>query len=120
MPMDRKLYPKNWEEIALAVKSESNWTCEQCGKICRRSKEKLAAFCKRTNEWKEVARRPQSFTLTCAHYPDRDPDNCARENLIALCAPCHLKIDSRQHAQSRVTNQFKEKEAGGQLNVFNL
>ncbi len=120
MPMDRKLYPKNWEEIALAVKSESNWTCEQCGKVCRRPKEKLAAFCKRTNEWKEVARRPQSFTLTCAHYPDRDPANCARENLIALCAPCHLKIDSRQHAQSRVTNQFKEKEAGGQLNVFNL
>jgi hypothetical protein len=120
MPMKRKLYPKNWEEIALAVKNESEWTCEKCGKVCRMPGERLTAFCKRINEWRAVANKPQSFTLTCAHYPDRDPANCARENLIALCAPCHLKIDSIQHARSRVTNKIEQQEAGGQLNIFNL
>jgi hypothetical protein len=120
MPMNRKLYPENWKEIALAVKNESEWTCEQCGKVCRRPGERLALFCKRINEWRAVANKPQSFTLTCAHYPDRDPANCARENLIALCAPCHLIIDSRQHAQSRVTNKIKQQEAAGQLNIFKL
>jgi hypothetical protein len=119
MPMDRKLYPKNWEEIARLVKTQSNWTCELCGKIRRRPGERLALFCKRINEWRAVANKPQSFTLTCAHYPDRDPANCTRDNLIALCAPCHLTIDSRQHAQSRVTNRIEQQEAEGQLNIFN-
>ena len=87
MPMNRKLYPKNWKEIALVVKNESNWTCEKCGKMCRRPGERLAAFYKRINEWKAVANKPQSFTLTCANSPDREPANFARDNLIALCAP---------------------------------
>jgi hypothetical protein len=120
MPMNRKLYPENWEEIARVVKTQSNWTCELCGKICRKPGERLAAFCKRINEWRAIANKPQSFTLTCAHYPDRDPANCARDNLIALCAPCHLKLDVRQHAQSRKTKQIKQQEAAGQLNIFNL
>jgi len=106
MPMNRELYPENWKEIALVVKNESNWTCAQCGKICRKLGERLAASCKRINEWRAVANKPQSFTLTCAHYPDRDPANCARNNLIALCAPCHLIIDSRQHTQSRIRNRI--------------
>ena len=36
MPMDRSLYPDNWEAIALQVKEEANWTCQECGKACYR------------------------------------------------------------------------------------
>jgi hypothetical protein len=33
MPMDRKLYPPNWDAIASGIKVEVNWCCEGC---CRR------------------------------------------------------------------------------------
>ena len=36
MPIDRRLYPKNWQEIALAEKSKRNWRCQRCGKHCYR------------------------------------------------------------------------------------
>ena len=28
MPMNRALYPKDWETIALAIKKEKDWICE--------------------------------------------------------------------------------------------
>ena len=36
MPMDRKRYPANWDEIARRVKDEADWKCEVCGRQCRR------------------------------------------------------------------------------------
>lgn len=30
MPMKRELYPKNWEEIALRIKTAANWRCQKC------------------------------------------------------------------------------------------
>jgi len=36
MPMDRSLYPDNWEEIALAIKTAADWTCQECDRPCRR------------------------------------------------------------------------------------
>lgn len=84
MPMQRGLYPSNWEAIALAVKEAAGWRCQQCGKQCRRPGERH-----------DTHRR----TLTVAHL-DHDPVNCARENLQALCAPCHLRYDARHHAES--------------------
>lgn len=35
MPMNRKLYPANWEAIAQAVKDSANWECSECGRKCR-------------------------------------------------------------------------------------
>lgn len=85
MPMDRRLYPDDWEEIALAVKNESDWKCEECGKQCRRPGEPF-----------DTHKR----TLTVSHQ-NHDPSDCRRENLKALCAPCHLRYDAKHHAQTR-------------------
>lgn len=85
MPMDRKRYPANWKELALSVKEAAGWRCMACGKQCRR-----------TGEPFETHRN----TLT-VHHVDHIPENCSRENLIALCAPCHLKADAQHHAESR-------------------
>ena len=30
MPMQRNLYPDNWEQIALAKKVDADWKCEKC------------------------------------------------------------------------------------------
>lgn len=113
MPMNRRLYPANWEAIALAIKTEADWTCEECGRPCRIPGVEWMDFvawlltrggpdgwysqtCKEvaddeTGEW-GVIETPQRFTLTVAHL-DHQPENCDRANLRALCAPCHCRYD---------------------------
>lgn len=79
MPMDRSRYPENWDAIALAIKQKANWTCRACGKTCL-SPEGNAPKCR-----SERAR----FTLT-VHHANFTPEDNREENLIPLCAPCHL------------------------------
>lgn len=85
MPMEKHRYPANWKEIATAVKDAAGWKCEECGKQCRKPGEPL-----------DTHRR----TLT-VHHIDHVPKNCDPSNLIALCAPCHLKADKEHHAETR-------------------
>jgi len=40
-PMQRDLYPKDWDAIAQQVKSDADWHCEQCGKACIRPGETI-------------------------------------------------------------------------------
>ena len=92
MPMDKKRYPKNWREIATAVKDAAGWKCQQCGKQCRKPGEPL-----------DTHRR----TLT-VHHIDHMPENCDASNLIALCAPCHLRADAKHHAETRIGHRNAE------------
>lgn len=77
MPMDRARYPDNWEEIAMVVKNLAGWRCACCGLQCRRPGERL-----------DTHKR----TLT-VHHLDHNPANCEINNLVALCAPCHLRAE---------------------------
>ena len=36
MPMDKSRYPPDWKWIAMQVKEEAGWKCQQCGMQCRR------------------------------------------------------------------------------------
>ncbi len=47
MPMDRSLYPENWDELARQIKTEANWCCTECGRLCRPPGESFDAFLKR-------------------------------------------------------------------------
>ena len=85
MPMNRALYPKNWNEIARGVKEKAGWKCENCGKQCRRP-----------NEPFDTHRN----TLTVSHQ-NHNPQDIRPENLKALCAPCHLRYDAKHHAETR-------------------
>ena len=85
MPMDRKRYPEEWEQIALAKKESVGWHCEQCGKQCRRPGEPF-----------DTHRR----TLTVARL-NHTPEDVMPENLMAMCVPCHLRYDAQHHAETR-------------------
>ena len=114
MPMDRSLYPENWEEIALKIKQGANWICEECGKPCRKPGETVEALWNRLfemsdlrwldelcgrdlsiiylrREYEAANRYPQRFTLTVSHT-NHDPWNPDAE-LRALCTPCHCRYD---------------------------
>ena len=119
MPMQRELYPKNWNEIAAKVKDEAGWKCEQCDRPCRKPGVEWMDFevwlyheyCKHGRWWNDLfelqkdgteKRKRQRFTLTVAHL-DHKPENCDRSNLKALCSVCHLRYDVHHHARSRKT-----------------
>ena len=80
MPMKRELYPKDWNEIAAKKKNAADWKCERCGKQCRKPGEPFDTH---------------SRTLT-VHHIDGNPGNCFSENLVALCAGCHLAAHRRK------------------------
>lgn len=119
MPMNRKLYPANWEAIALQVKQRANWTCENCGKQCRRPGENLLKFCDRIRTQRisecpvvaEALTYPQRYTLTVAHL-NHDPGNPDAE-LRAWCAPCHCRYDLAQMGRKRRI----KREQDGQLTL---
>lgn len=85
MPMQRELYPPDWEEIAFTKKERAGWKCEACGKQCRKPGEPFDTH---------------KNTLTVSHQ-DHNPANCSDENLRALCAPCHLRYDAQHHTETR-------------------
>lgn len=85
MPMDRKRYPPDWKRIATEIKEAADWTCQRCGKKCRRPGEPF-----------DTHKR----TLTVAHL-NHTPEDVRPENLQAMCAPCHLRYDAKHHAETR-------------------
>ena len=117
MPMNRKLYPADWKEIALEIKKSTDWKCEHCGKQCKRSDESWGEFFSTWNMqstyFADAIEHTQRFTLHVAHL-DHHPENSDRSNLKALCAPCHLRYDVGQMA----TKKRLKKEREGQIPLF--
>jgi hypothetical protein len=121
MPMDRKLYPPNWDAIAGEIKAEVNWCCEFCGRACIRPGESVEEFCDRIrttdnlDECPVVAdfrAYPRRWIITVAHL-DHVPGNCDRANLKALCNPCHCRYDLQQMGQKIML----KRERNGQLRI---
>lgn len=133
MPMNRALYPPNWDAIALQIKEAANWTCQQCGRPCRKPKVGWLEFvywlleegktgwydetsdyisCEESGEW-GYRERPQRFTLTVAHL-NHEPSDCRPENLKALCSVCHCRYDLKAMPRKK---RLKA-ERLGQLTLF--
>lgn len=85
MPMEIERYPSDWESISFAIKEKAGWVCQKCGKQCRKPGEPF-----------DTHRR----TLTVAHL-NHTPEDGRPENLMAMCAPCHLQYDAQHHAETR-------------------
>lgn len=121
MPMDRSLYPLNWDEIARSVKDEANWVCQECRRECRKPGESPLEFLKRLHSSpclelpasEEYIFFPGRFVLTVAHL-DHRPANCDRSNLRALCSGCRLRYDNQFKALKRRLKQERQ----GQLSLL--
>ena len=118
MPMDRSLYPDDWEAISFAVKTEADWTCQLCDRPCRLPGEELTDFMLRVNkiasfDLDELRNHPQRFCLAVAHL-DQNPANNDRSNLKALCTGCHLNHDR----PFQKMNGMAKLERRGQLNLL--
>ncbi len=116
---NRHRYPVDWEEISLLVRQNADWSCQCCGKQCRRTGESVSEFLARSPSLPaaEVQMHPIRWCLTVAHLNHIESD-CRAENLMAMCAPCHLRYDAAHHAVSRKVNQVRVLEQVGQLKLF--
>ena len=79
MSHDSRYHPE-WETISRYIRELFNYYCARCGICCRKKNNKKM--------------------LLQVHHIDENPGNNDLENLIPLCASCHLKIEgeARLHA----------------------
>ncbi len=96
MPMQKNLYPKNWDETALRLKEQHNWTCERCG-------------VQRGQLVKNRRGELVPAVITVAH-PDHDPRN-PWARLAVWCAQCHCRYDAHDRRRQR----YRMRIARGQL-----
>jgi hypothetical protein len=68
-------YPTEWVGIRRAIYERDNWTCQECGCKCLDKRRKL-----------------KGRKIQC-HHIDYNIDNCEGDNLITLCASCHMKTN---------------------------
>jgi len=114
---EKDRYPKDWPAISHGARDRAGWCCEFCGV----KQGALGAWVK--GQWRDALpkgtgardnpRRGELFpiegeqwwrkvvqvVLTVAHL-DHTPENCAPENLKALCQRCHLVYDSKHHQKN--------------------
>jgi 5-methylcytosine-specific restriction endonuclease McrA len=93
-PENRGRYPANWKEISARIKERAGFQCEVCGAKAG---------------WAHPETRAM-VVLTVAHM-DHTPENCAEENLKALCQRCHNRYDMPERARGR---KRRAREAAGQ------
>jgi len=79
MAIDQRYHPE-WNTVSRYVRELFDFYCARCGKDCRKPK--------------------NAESVLQVHHIDENPGNNDLENLIPLCAICHLKIEkeARLHA----------------------
>ena len=100
---NRDRYPKDWPQIATAIKDAADWQCVGS-----------PAF----PDCRAAHGDPHPVTgakvvLTVAHL-DHQPENCAPENLRAWCQRCHNTYDAPMR-RAGVASRAKAMCAAGDL-----
>jgi len=139
-PENRKRYPADWPEISARVRAEAGNRCEWCGVwnggIIRRGRSADgralyryanqsayedgfdAVTCQAVPDSSEDTcdwARPVRVVLTVAHL-DHQPENCARENLVAICQRCHNTYDAPMR-RAGIRRRLEESVGQASLNL---
>lgn len=128
-------YPADWPAISARVREEAGQCCEWCaapnGALIRRGNAGGCAVWRLSDDPAPVNGRcaetgaevpdtgedpvgygaPVRVILTVAHL-DHQPENCARENLRALCQRCHNRYDAPARAAGRQARSRAERAVG--------
>lgn len=132
-------YPADWPAISRAAKERAGWRCvhtDECGNRCNATQYAVgfwrmgvflpsaqtgATFkesCQHAAELYqalgEEGGKPIVIVLTVAHL-DHQPENCAPENLAAMCQRHHLAYDHEHH---RANAQATRRARAGTLELF--
>ena len=111
MPMEWGRYPENWKALSLGLKARANWTCQSCGRVCRRVGESLTEFAERIGQPLAQIDKPGQYVLTVSPL-NHDPEN-PDARLTVLCSVCHRRYDNR--FIGKLSHQKRERR--GQLTL---
>jgi 5-methylcytosine-specific restriction endonuclease McrA len=112
---NKKLYPLDWLEIRKSILDRAQHRCEYCSisnySVGYRQSDGKFISC----ESQEV---PENYKcikiiLTIAHVDDPNPENCASENLRALCQKCHNNHDAKMRSLHASATRNKRKRESG-------
>lgn len=141
MRVRRYTYPDDWNEISRKVREAAGWKCQQCGAphgelICRRIDNPSIWVLDEEGKFghyeEQIYLAPVKVKVSVHHIGAPKPDgtpgdstdklDCRPENLIALCARCHLVVDkavSKKHArETRLWIKRQRVKDAGQLEMF--
>jgi hypothetical protein len=133
-PENKSRYPKDWKQVRERILARAENKCERCRVPNRASVARGAGrhagtymlydgrtFNDETGEALGMSRgseydagRGVEIVLTIAHL-DHTPENSEPTNLQALCQQCHLRHDSKHHAETRKRAAAERK---GQKEMF--
>ncbi len=85
-------YHEEWTHISRTIRELFNYHCAWCGKDCHDP--------------------ATSHDALQVHHIDEDPSNNRPENLIPLCAVCHLRIEKEARLHAPYHDQQLELFAG--------
>lgn len=101
-------YPADWKQVSARIKERAAGQCEcvgECGlhlgQRCVERHGEPARFANGT------------IVLTTAHL-DHQPENCADDNLKAMCQRCHLRYDRDYHSANQKRRRREALESAGQ------
>lgn len=109
-------YPPDWPMISKRIKERAEWRCEcagECGgtkhrmylRLVGRDPEVDGPRCPNRHGEPSLFGRGR-VVLTTAHL-DHVPENCAPDNLRAMCQSCHLNYDREHHVETRRLSQLE-------------
>jgi hypothetical protein len=115
MPCNYKEYPKNWKWISSQIIKDAGDRCELCyaqngAEIVRIKSNKYPwnfAHEVEPSIRNEFGIKVIKVVLT-VHHIDSDKKNNSKQNLIALCQRCHLRLDLQKHMKNRMVTQGKK------------
>jgi len=105
---ERKRYPADWKAISAKIRARSGGRCEcegECG--LHRTTPGPRRCAERHGELAKWAKG--RIVLTVAHL-DHRPENCADENLKAMCQRCHLRYDVAHHRRNAAATRRAAKQ----------
>jgi 5-methylcytosine-specific restriction endonuclease McrA len=120
-PENKHRYPKDWKKIRARILERASHRCEQCWVP------NYAYRNRSTGEWTTNQMQVETWTcvdgdkathivLTIAHL-DHTPENCADDNLRALCQRCHLAYDVEHHKHTSNETRRKGKAVSDMFSV---
>lgn len=111
MPINYKDYPENWKWLSRQIISDARNKCELCyapnGVYVLRGRSKLEQlpWYPDHSEYSKEGFWRTKIILT-VHHIDGDKHNSTKQNLIALCQRCHLRLDLLKHMKNRKQRRF--------------
>ena len=93
--LNKAPYPDDWVQISYRTRQARNWECEQCG----------------------ISQGEELNNPIGVHHIDYNPQNNHLDNLIVLCAKCHLRRQQHELQQRNITQKRLDLIHAGQLSL---